>query len=77
MTHLHEESDTYNLDQLCLVTFSGIFGGICLSLYFWQLAMLNLMLAKQFHGFILATGIILVLAVCIDAVNRRRHLRTR
>jgi hypothetical protein len=60
MTHLHEESDTYNLDQLCLVTFSGIFGGICLSLYFWQSAMLNLMLAKQFHGFILASGIILV-----------------
>ena len=46
MSHIHEESETYYLDQLCLIALSGAFGGVCLTLYFWQVPMLNLMLGS-------------------------------
>ena len=54
--HSHEE-DSYYLDQLCMVTLSAAFGGICLALYFWKTAMLNDMLGQQFHLFVLLSGI--------------------
>lgn len=57
--HHHEDSDTYYLDQICLVALSAAFGAVCLSLYTWQRSMLNIMLAEQFHIFVLASGVLL------------------
>jgi uncharacterized repeat protein (TIGR03943 family) len=68
MAHLHEDSDTYYLDQLCLVALSAAFGGVCLSLYFWQTSMLALLLGPQFHGFVLASGVVLLGLAVIRAV---------
>jgi len=68
MAHFHEDSDTYYLDQLCLIALSGAFGGVCLALYFWQASMLNLMLGRQFHGFVLGSGILLLAMAGIRAV---------
>jgi len=68
MAHIHEDSDTYYLDQLCLIALSGAFGGVCLTLYFWQVPMLNLMLGPQFHGYVLASGILLLALAGIRAV---------
>ena len=68
MSHIHEESETYYLDQLCLIALSGAFGGVCLTLYFWQVPMLNLMLGPQFHGFVLASGVLLLVLAGIRAV---------
>ena len=45
MAHLHEDSDTYYLDQLCLIALSAAFGGVCLTLYFLNFSMLKIMLA--------------------------------
>jgi len=79
MAHIHEESETYYLDQLCLIGLSGAFGGVCLSLYFWQRGMLELMLGTQFHLWVLASGIVLVLIAVIRAgllwtsVGARHH----
>jgi uncharacterized membrane protein YraQ (UPF0718 family) len=44
-----------------MVGLSGAFGVICLCLYFWQTAMLKNLLADQFHPFVLASGIGLVI----------------
>src|SRR5436853_7646147 len=67
MAHTHQDSETYYLDQLCLIGLSGAFGMVCLSLYFWQQSMLNLMLGAQFHLWVLGSGIILVLIAVIRA----------
>jgi hypothetical protein len=58
--HTHDDSDSYYPEQLCLIAFSGLFGGICLSLYFWQTDMLKLVLAEKFHPFVLVSGIALL-----------------
>ena len=60
MAHLHEDSDTYYLDQLCLIALSAAFGGVCLTLYFVNTKMLELMLGKQFHDFVGISGVVLV-----------------
>lgn len=60
MAHIHEDSDTYYLDQLCLVALSAAFAGVCLSLCTWQRAMLNNLLAEQFHIFVLISGVLLM-----------------
>src|SRR5258707_15586061 len=65
MAHTHEDSDTYYLDQLCLIALSAAFGGVCLTLYFLNTGMLKLMLAPQFHEFILWSGIVLLLLAFI------------
>ena len=73
MAHIHEDSDTYYLDQLCLIALSAAFGGVCLTLYFLNTNMLKLMLAPQFHEFILWSGIaLLVLAIIRSAVLWRQ-----
>lgn len=59
-SHSHTDSESYYPEQLCLIAFSGLFGGICLSLYFWQQSMLNLLLVKNFHPFVLVSGIVLI-----------------
>jgi hypothetical protein len=69
--HDHEhgqDTDTYFLDQLCLIALSGAFAGVCLTLYFWQPQMLELMLAQPFHKFVLWSGIALAVLVVIRAV---------
>jgi hypothetical protein len=69
-THTHEhENDTYYLDQLCLIALSAAFAGVCLTLYFWQTRMLGLMLAEQFHPFVLWSGVALAVLVAIRAVT--------
>jgi hypothetical protein len=64
MKHQHEE-DTYFLDQLCMIALSGAFGAICLAMYFIQQGMLYRLLAPQFHPFVLASGIALVVISAI------------
>jgi uncharacterized membrane protein YcgQ (UPF0703/DUF1980 family) len=66
--HHHDEEDTYYLDQLCMVGLCGAFGAICLALYFWQTSMLDIMLGPQFHGFVLGSGVALMLLATIRAV---------
>src|SRR4029077_9302222 len=58
-THTHEE-DSYYLDQLCMVTLSAAFGGICLAMYYWKTDMLTRLLGPQFHLFVLISGFTLV-----------------
>jgi hypothetical protein len=58
--HDHEGGDSYFIDQLCMVGLSGAFGVICLTLWFWQRNMLNLMLGPQFHYYVLSSGFVLV-----------------
>jgi hypothetical protein len=68
MDHHHEE-DTYFLDQLCMIALSGAFGAICLAMYFIQQGMLYRLLAPQFHPFVLASGIaLLVISLVRGAV---------
>ncbi len=63
----HHADDTYFLDQICMVALSGAFGVICLSLYFIQKGMLNLLLGPQFHLFVLGSGVALVVVALIRA----------
>jgi len=74
--HSHEDSDSYYPEQLCLIAFSGLFGGICLSMYFWQKPMLNLLLAEyldfgpfkvSFHLCVLLSGIALIALTLVRA----------
>jgi uncharacterized repeat protein (TIGR03943 family) len=77
-SHAHEE-DNYYLDQLCMVTMSAAFGGICLAMFFWKTDMLTRLLGPQFHLFVAISGFTLVgLAVLRAAslwvqVGRKRH----
>src|SRR5262245_8709965 len=63
----HCPNDSYLLDQICITVVAGAFGVICLSLYFVQRSMLNLLLGQQFHMFILVNGIVLLLVAAIRA----------
>jgi DUF1980 C-terminal domain len=66
--HDHDHAaDAYYLDQLCMVGLCGAFGVICLSLYFWQTGMLNLLLGPQFHPAVLLSGIALVIVSAVRA----------
>jgi hypothetical protein len=74
MTHTHDhhhdtDTDTYYLDQLCLIALSGAFAGVCLTLYFWKTNILSLMLAPQFHAFVLWSGLVLLALVLIRAAT--------
>src|SRR5262245_2389131 len=69
MAHTHDaDSESYYLDQLCLVGISGAYAGICLTLYFWQREMLNRMLAEQFREFVLWSGVALSVLVVVRSV---------
>jgi hypothetical protein len=68
MTHLHEDSDTYYLDQLCLIALSAAFGAVCLTLYFLNTKMLQLMLGAQFHDFVGISGFVLLGLAVLRAV---------
>jgi hypothetical protein len=69
MAHKHDHHDeTYYLDQLCMIALCGAFAAIALALYFWQRPMLTLMVGKQFHEFVLWSGIALLVMVVTRAV---------
>lgn len=75
MAHHHHNDDTYFIDQLCMVGLSGAFGVICLSLYFWQVQMLNLLLAPQFHPFVVTSGFVLLAIALIRAATLWQEAR--
>jgi hypothetical protein len=64
--HTHD-TDTYYLDQLCMIGITGAFAGICLTLYFFNSGMLNLLLNDQFHLMVLAAGVALLFVVLVRA----------
>lgn len=65
----HHDDDTYFLDQICMVALSGAFGVICLCMYFLPKPqeMMFRLLGTQFHPFILASGITLVIIAVLRA----------
>jgi hypothetical protein len=68
MAHEHDhDTDTYYLDQLCMIGIAGAFAGICVTLYFLNTGMLGIMLAPFLHPFVLASGIALLVIVLIRA----------
>jgi hypothetical protein len=70
MGHHHDHShdtDTYYLDQLCMIGITGAFAGICLALYFLNTDMLKIMLKPEFFPLVLATGITLLVVVLLRA----------
>jgi hypothetical protein len=69
MSHDHaHDTDTYYLDQLCMIGITGAFAGICLTLYFFNTEMLGVLLQEQFHIYILLVGIALTFMVLVRAV---------
>jgi uncharacterized repeat protein (TIGR03943 family) len=69
MGHTHDAEPTeYYLDQLCSIALGGAFAGACITLYTWQRGILDLILAKYFHIFVLWGGIALLVLVLIRAV---------
>jgi hypothetical protein len=78
MAHTHDtDNDAYYLDQLCLVGICAAFAGVCLALYFWQTEMLALLLAPQFHLFVLLSGVGLLALVVIRSVTLWREAGAR
>lgn len=73
--HHHHGDDTYFIDQLCMVGLSGAFGVICLCLYFFQRAMLNLLLGPQFHLFVVISGFTLLTLALVRAATLWRESR--
>jgi hypothetical protein len=70
MSHDHchaHDTDTYYLDQLCMIGITGAFAGICLTLYFFNTEMLSVLLQEQFHIYILLVGIALAFMVVVRA----------
>ena len=68
MAHEHShDTDTYYLDQLCMVGLTGAFAGICLTLYFFNTGMLSLLLTPQFHPWVLGAGIALTIVTLARA----------
>jgi hypothetical protein len=71
-SHTHD-ADTFYLDQICMVGVSGAFGAVCLAMYFWQTAMLNLLLGPQFHGFVLFSGVALLFIALVRGATLWRQ----
>jgi len=64
--HIHD-TDTYYLDQLCMIGITAAFAGICLTLYFFNRPMLALLLQDYFHVYILVVGFALSFIVLVRA----------
>jgi hypothetical protein len=75
--HHHHDDDTYYLDQLCLTGICAAFGGVCLAMYYWQPEMLNLLLAPQFHPFVMLSGVGLLVLVAVRSVSLWREVGAR
>src|SRR5271168_3347414 len=70
MAHQHDhvhDTDTYYLDQLCMIGITGAFAGICLALYFLNQQMLGILLKPEFFPLVLASGSVLLLVVLLRA----------
>src|SRR5205823_3085082 len=70
MAHAHDhahETDTYYLDQLCMIGLTGAFAGICLTMYFLNREMLKILLKEEFFPFILGAGIVLLVVTLTRA----------
>jgi uncharacterized membrane protein YcgQ (UPF0703/DUF1980 family) len=70
MAHHHDhvhDTDTYYLDQLCMIGITGAFAGICLALYFLNQTMLGLLLKPEFFPLVLASGSSLLIIVLLRA----------
>src|SRR5262245_43093641 len=65
--HQVQHEDSYFIDQVCMVALTGAFGVVCLSMYFLRQEMLYRLLGRQFHLFVLASGIALVLIALVRA----------
>jgi uncharacterized membrane protein YcgQ (UPF0703/DUF1980 family) len=66
MAHDHShDTDTYYLDQICMIGLTGAFAGVCLAMYFIKTGMLYLLLQEQFHPWVLAAGIALALVTVV------------
>ena len=69
MAHTHDDTqETYYLDQLCSIALAGAFAGACITLYFWQTKILELMLVSKFHIFVLWGGWALLAVVIVRAI---------
>jgi hypothetical protein len=69
-SHNHDHShdtDTYYLDQLCMIGITAAFAGICLTLYYFNTPMLGLLLQDQFHIYIAIVGFALLFVVLVRA----------
>ncbi len=73
----HHPGDEYFTDQLCMVGLSGAFGVICLCMYFIQSAMLKLLLAEQFHLFVMLSGFALLGLALVRAATLWRESKPK
>lgn len=68
MAHDHShDTDTYYLDQICMIGLTGAFAGVCLTMYFIKTGMLYLLLQEEFHPWVLAAGITLAIVTLVRA----------
>lgn len=65
--HHHDDSTGYYLEQLGSIAIAGVLGVVAVMM--WRQGMLNFILAEQFHPFVLAGGIALLVAVVVRAVT--------
>lgn len=77
MSHVHDENDRYQLDQLCLIALSAAFGVVCLTLYFVNTRMLQLMLGPQFHDLVGWSGVFLLGLALVRGIALWRQVRQR
>jgi hypothetical protein len=69
MAHTHDEDqNSYYLDQLCTIAFSGAIAVACLALYYWKPQILGILLVTAFHPYVLWGGIALGVLVLFRAV---------
>src|SRR5262245_61471450 len=74
MAHTHEHDEGYFLDQIFSIALCGALGPVALLLYIGTLtsgdtpSMLGLILHQQFHPYVLAGGITLLVLVTIRAI---------
>src|SRR5262245_44671092 len=67
MAHAHShEGENYYLDQLCTIGVCGALGGVAIMMYVQ--GMLQYILVKQFHLWVLLGGIALLVLVLVRAV---------
>ncbi len=67
MSHTHSEDRTsYYLEQLCAIGFCGMLGGVAIMLY--QQNLLEFILAKKLHVYVLSSGVAIVALVTLRAM---------
>ena len=72
MGHDHQhDSETYYLDQLCMIGVCGAFAAAGVVLYVWKTPILVIMFGSgsMFHDLVLWSGICLLIMVLVRAVT--------